>query len=123
MPDAFSLLKSTISIHALRVEGDRPARYGRSGPLYFYPRPPGGGRQQQNKPICKTFHHFYPRPPGGGRQSFNALEANGFNISIHALRVEGDNLLTPSKRTVLIFLSTPSGWRATYRFGRWFRTT
>ena len=78
-----------ISIHALREEGDhqcggrqnqsgaflstpsarratgqcRPCRLSR---LYFYPRPPRGGR-----PLCSVYlfkeSYFYPRPPRGGR--------------------------------------------------------
>ena len=58
----------TISIHALRGEGDF---------LYFFERG------------CK-YEHFNPRPPWGGRQSemFKILEIMG--ISIHALRGEGD---------------------------------
>ena len=59
----------TISIHALRGEGDF---------LYFFERG------------CK-YEHFNPRPPWGGRQSemFKILEIMG--ISIHALRGEGDH--------------------------------
>ena len=57
--------------------------------LYFYPRPPGGGRQQSAR-VLHSDHHFYPRPPGGGRQFLPCL--------FHAVRQ---------------FLSTPSGWRAT----------
>ena len=34
----------SISIHALRVEGDRHTRYSPALCVYFYPRPPGGGR-------------------------------------------------------------------------------
>ena len=34
-------------------------------------------------------------------------------ISIHALREEGDNGLSPAPASVLIFLSTPSARRAT----------
>ena len=34
-------------------------------------------------------------------------------ISIHALRVEGDPVTLPVSPCVPIFLSTPSGWRAT----------
>ena len=34
-------------------------------------------------------------------------------ISIHALRVEGDATVCATFRRGLIFLSTPSGWRAT----------
>ena len=56
----------TISIHALRVEGDVKTPLMKSSTPYFYPRPPGGGRP----PIPKTkggTPNFYPRPPGGGR--------------------------------------------------------
>ena len=58
----------TISIHALRVEGDK-----------IQHRPAGAGR------------NFYPRPPGGGRQQGLAGFRWGRRISIHALRVEGDS--------------------------------
>ena len=81
-----------ISIHALRVEGDH--RYlGRSfeDPLYFYPRPPGGGRRRNDRKPMVCGRYFYPRPPGGGRL--------------------GKRLVL---RNLLQFLSTPSGWRATY---------
>ena len=56
-----------ISIHALRVEGDRHALHSASSPLDFYPRPPGGGRLF---PLGSAFQglYFYPRPPGGGRR-------------------------------------------------------
>ena len=37
----------------------------------------------------------------------------GCSISIHALRVEGDRLDVALRETQLLFLSTPSGWRAT----------
>ena len=35
------------------------------------------------------------------------------SISIHALRVEGDAMLNQSFNFICKFLSTPSGWRAT----------
>ena len=56
----------TISIHALREEGDcHPDGYaGQCG--NFYPRPPRGGRRRH--PACRSAHgDFYPRPPRGGR--------------------------------------------------------
>ena len=34
----------------------------------FYPRPPGGGRLQRKRILCKI-RYFYPRPPGGGRRN------------------------------------------------------
>ena len=56
-----------ISIHALRVEGDRASYLHTRWADYFYPRPPGGGRQK-NVLSRTRFPDFYPRPPGGGRQ-------------------------------------------------------
>ena len=58
--------------------------------------------------------YFYPRPPGGGRRRDVSVIHHAVIISIHALRVEGDpapELSLTSLATV--FLSTPSGWRAT----------
>ena len=57
-----------ISIHALREEGDRRAFLQGRLPVYFYPRPPRGGR-----PILRSA----------------VLAAKG--ISIHALHEEGDS--------------------------------
>ena len=81
----------TISIHALREEGDTGRTVKRPDPSHFYPRPPRGGRRGS----CRDFSHweeisihalreegdlkreltrltkminFYPRPPRGGRQ-------------------------------------------------------
>ncbi len=85
-----------ISIHALRVEGDRAGTFTASISRYFYPRPPGGGRRPA-LPALST-----PAP-----------------ISIHALRVEGDASVPHSHTPFGLFLSTPSGWRATFAcFGR-----
>ena len=81
--------RRSISIHALRVEGD-PAlfRLPISFPN-FYPRPPGGGRLFNHKQVA-FLSHFYPRPPGGGRLPDLYIMQRGGWISIHALRVEGD---------------------------------
>ena len=35
--------------------------------LYFYPRPPRGGRRFRRKVGHRVYEHFYPRPPRGGR--------------------------------------------------------
>ena len=103
----------TISIHALREEGDAVRPHRRPGPKpflstpsarratpavpgvhqlydYFYPRPPRGGR-----PSLLIFRpsqaNFYPRPPRGGRP----VEAVGYSDDFE-------------------FLSTPSARRATF---------
>ena len=55
----------------------------------FYPRPPRGGRRRS----CKVFtitSNFYPRPPRGGRHTTRELLTVHLQISIHALREEGD---------------------------------
>ena len=78
-----------ISIHALRVEGDtgsknlRPVRF-----ISIHALRVEGDTRTQNK--------------------FNPTE-----ISIHALRVEGDGAFATQEEGEKIFLSTPSGWRAT----------
>ncbi len=105
--------RDSISIHALRVEGDLYSQSGCDPRKYFYPRPPGGGRLlsaakcsqgrrisihalrvEGDRPrafsISLGVCHFYPRPPGGGRLCHMCRFANS-----------------------VIFLSTPSGWRAT----------
>ncbi len=57
-----------ISIHALREEGDVTRHTNAAWPIYFY-----------------------PRPPRGGRQAYTVEEAKAIVISIHALREEGDS--------------------------------
>ena len=83
----------TISIHALREEGDMAPIRGLGASIYFYPRPPRGGRRQQPYKISC--------PQG---------------ISIHALREEGDRAGIPPSMRVSEFLSTPSARRATRRW-------
>ena len=147
----------------------------------FYPRPLGGRRYQGISQKSNRVSDFYPRPPGGGRRaraahracrqyrflstpsgwratgiwyvtghtdkiSIHALRVEGDQsrpaairrspISIHALRVEGDSCVRarvcasdnfyprppgggrPQRRAEeqerVPFLSTPSGWRATF---------
>ena len=59
---------------------------------------------------------FYPRPPRGGRP-WHDIGAGGFlQISIHALREEGDFDADSGGCSATIFLSTPSARRATVLF-------
>ena len=44
-----------ISIHALRVEGDTTISRKFQVFFYFYPRPPGGGRQQKRTKFSSVF--------------------------------------------------------------------
>ena len=64
----------SISIHALREEGDDTAHRPRSAPADFYPRPPRGGRHLRGSwGVCKC-GNFYPRPPRGGRLAYQSRE-------------------------------------------------
>ena len=110
-------LKSPISIHALRVEGDEAEAGGEIDKRNFYPRPPGGGRPRRTaaelhnpyfyprppgggrhvgQPAVDGCKDFYPRPPGGGRLAARRNHSKYLRISIHALRVEGDCVITPT---------------------------
>ena len=58
---------------------------------YFYPRPPRGGRLPSQCHSQMLFSDFYPRPPRGGRQRPIPRYFDKMQISIHALREEGDS--------------------------------
>ena len=123
-----------ISIHALREEGDGSGAMRGGIRLYFYPRPPRGGRHEHiemwvearaflstpsarratytrspsnvatiflSTPSARratvsastsgaAASNFYPRPPRGGRRHALFLRVKAPEISIHALREEGD---------------------------------
>ena len=102
-----------ISIHALRVEGDIDKICSVHSLLYFYPRPPGGGRRV-SRGKYRRIEEFLSTP-SGWRATFTSLYIVLYHntISIHALRVEGDTVSLRPLYRLLIFLSTPSGWRAT----------
>ena len=83
--------------------------------MYFYPRPPRGGRpgliaastmlpqisihalREEGDPCLWSptpwQADFYPRPPRGGRLSLELETDDLMKISIHALREEGDYLV------------------------------
>ena len=79
-----------ISIHALREEGDVPASSSLIAYTYFYPRPPRGGRPGGLRGAGHRLADFYPRPPRGGRLVDMEILGLPLEISIHALREEGD---------------------------------
>ena len=82
-------LTNMISIHALRVEGDRGAAGGIPAEGYFYPRPPGGGRLHLHG-LVEILVQFLSTPSGWRATETSYLDAAMELISIHALRVEGD---------------------------------
>ena len=101
----------------------------------FNPRPPRGGRPSRTTICGRSSNNFNPRPPRGGRPDGRLASVNAQNISIHALREEGDqkgSFKRPSTTNFnprpprggrlsvdgvlfdkLLFQSTPSARRAT----------
>ena len=78
-----------ISIHVLREEGDRSLSKCPCGLCYFYPRPPRGGRRFS----CSRSIHisaFLSTPSARRATHLQAPNAVRCQISIHALRKEGD---------------------------------
>ena len=84
-----------ISIHALREEGDGISSPSATVPIYFYPRPPRGGRL-------------------GG--FFSGCVVVGFLSTPSARRATTYECF---KRRIKPFLSTPSARRATKITGKW----
>ena len=129
--------QTTISIHALREEGDFfsvPVGFFKPG---FLSTPSARRATLLRQRLPPHYRHFYPRPPRGGRLWKAQSNAITYKISIHALREEGDNIrrnchdgsfdfyprpprggrLTVAKKYELLgkFLSTPSARRATHK--------
>ena len=109
--------------------------------IYFYPRPPRGGRRPGHPGAHQQPGHFYPRPPRGGRLPSSETKSSesriflptpsarratdaagvarvGDDISTHALREEGDSMARPRLDRKLKFLPTPSARRATWPGGQ-----
>ena len=127
---------SSISIHALREEGDRHEPTDVAGTANFNPRPPRGGRLEfvaiiiifvfisihalreegdlTTTTTCREWCYFNPRPPRGGRLNLRYALNEMLKISIHALREEGDNYYNAALDKILEFQSTPSARRATF---------
>ena len=128
LPTTFPHLDLRISIHALREEGDERASRPRCGCPNFYPRPPRGGRRftRTRESAGLTFlstpsaRRATPRGPAAEplpQISIHALREEGdilavdpiygFIISIHALREEGDCLRTDDTRPQMDFYPRP----------------
>ena len=130
-------LTPKISIHALREEGDLADQVTYRGITEFLSTPSARRATRSTQSPTTRALYFYPRPPRGGRhrpgwcamllQEFlstpSARRATGLYrqhlycpmISIHALREEGDVSILAEPSVLQKFLSTPSARRATGR--------
>ena len=84
-----------ISIHALREEGDFSSHMDANRALNFYPRPPRGGRRDRHSKF-KSITRFLSTPSARRATSAEAAANRAWQISIHALREEGDCPQMPS---------------------------
>ena len=101
-----------ISIHALREEGDTLATSSVEKTANFYPRPPRGGRHRSLQCSWQWSRYFYPRPPRGGRRRSGGGWKGWRDISIHALREEGDTMaLSPAGYKSDFYPRPPRGGR------------
>ena len=78
-----------ISIHALREEGDPTQAALLHGPFNFYPRPPRGGRLINGFQMAQV-QLFLSTPSARRATVIDGNNAVSYEISIHALREEGD---------------------------------
>ena len=101
----------SISIHALREEGDVRKPTPPNTGQYFYPRPPRGGRPWSMTSSTST-SNFYPRPPRGGRPMLIPSAAATAYFYPRPPR-GGRRGRCGCIRLILTFLSTPSARRAT----------
>ena len=125
----------TISIHALREEGDCLQAFPFAAHKNFYPRPPRGGRHTEWYK-SKGGKEFLSTPSARRATKAARLTSRATRISIHALREEGDAASASSSaiwanfyprpprggrhavqlclHQIRLFLSTPSARRATH---------
>ena len=124
-----------ISIHSLRMEGDSSATYFPAWNINFNPLPPHGGRLHaklyayivqlfQSTPsawretetivVGRTDTKVFQSTPSAWRETNCFLcQCCHINISIHSLRMEGDESCGICFNHMQVFQSTPSAWRET----------
>ena len=81
--------------------------------LKFLSTPSARRATHRRRPEPAVQGHFYPRPPRGGRPALYLFHRPRIQISIHALREEGDTFPQAFNTADTRFLSTPSARRAT----------
>ena len=77
--------------------------------IYFYPRPPSGGRPIQSNMGRRCLHISIHALRVEGDSETNAANSASDAISIHALRVEGDTAFPGRWRSLQYFYPRPPG--------------
>ena len=95
-----AVLGMKISIHALREEGDSRPVGGVDDQIKFLSTPSARRATTTFNFRDISSFNFYPRPPRGGRPHDHHPRPPGPDISIHALREEGDVTTKPDKTAI-----------------------
>ena len=90
--------------------------------MYFYPRPPRGGRQRQRYDGCAG-RNFYPRPPRGGRRTLYHKSSLTMRDFYPRPPRGGRRIASGLAVLGLLFLSTPSARRATQKCSEYAAST
>ena len=110
------LVPECISIHSLRMEGDT-LTHPRKRHGLFQSTPSAWRETMGSCPIVTLTSYFNPLPPHGGRPHCCCRRNRLDTISIHSLRMEGDDTAFLVAFSVSLFQSTPSAWRETTTTG------
>ena len=104
-----------ISIHSLRMEEDLVFLYILIHREKFQSTPSAWRETRADYVSQQRWLDFNPLPPHGGRLYILDECKRTERISIHSLRMEGDAKILFHVKRFLIFQSTPSAWRETFR--------
>ena len=102
----------TISIHALREEGDSRSNTRNTSSLRFLSTPSARRATSASLP-CRSPARFLSTPSARRATYLLTVPPTSIKISIHALREEGDDVGVDDVVHIARFLSTPSARRAT----------
>ena len=88
------------------------SKYGTNGSGIFLSTPSARRATSFSMRLRLPTRNFYPRPPRGGRHDLRAGQGPRSEISIHALREEGDRIRHgPAGREVYFYPRPPRGGR------------
>ena len=111
--NAVSPVAIIISIHVPRVGDDPLLCLYYTYTLYFYPRPPCGGRPTSSSAGVYQANYFYPRPPCGGRRAGQVHSRFHLVEFLSTSPVWGTTRFVPRRGLLKQFLSTSPVWGTT----------
>ena len=95
------------------MEGDQTTLHRSQFVITFQSTPSAWRETLPAADVFSVFCDFNPLPPHGGRLVQVTINFQFLNISIHSLRMEGDEKPYFPEQKPGVFQSTPSAWRET----------